>query len=249
MDYVLFGAGERTLVLLPGLGLRGVAENGRAMAHMYRRLAQAYRVCILDCRRQAPQPCTVRALAADAAWALDALGIRRADVLGVSMGGMIAQYLALERPDLVEKLALAVTLSRPNDTIRAVSQRWVELAEQNDYEALAQDVMARSYSDDYLRRFGRLLSASVLAARPAALERFAALARACLTCDTYDRLGQIRCPALVIGAEQDRVVTGRAAEEMAARLGCELYMYRDLGHAAYEQAPDFCERVLRFFEP
>ena len=63
---------------------------------------------------------TVRDLAADIAKAMDALGIGKADVFGVSQGGMIAQYLAIDRPDKVGKLVLAVTLSRNNATVQNV---------------------------------------------------------------------------------------------------------------------------------
>lgn len=52
---------------------------------------------------------------------------------------------------------------------------------------------------------------------------------------------------LVIGGRQDRIVTGEASEEIAGRLGCALYMYEALGHAAYEEAADFNRRVLDFF--
>lgn len=248
MDCVRFGEGERTLLLLPGLGLRALRESGRAMAYTYRLLAQTYQVCILDCKREVPEGYTMRALAADAGRALDALGVRRADVFGISMGGMIAQYLALDRSELVEKLVLAVTLSRPNGTMRSAARRWMELAERGDYEALVSDVMASTYSEDFLQRFGRLFP---MAGRPVAaaeLERFRALTGACLSCDTYDRLEELHCPALVIGGRRDRVVTGRASEEMAERLGCALYMYDELGHSVCEEAHDLPARVLAFLQ-
>lgn len=249
MDYVRFGEGAKTLVLLPGLGLHGVRENGRAQAHMYRALADGYTVYILDCPRKVRRTCTLRALAADAGRAMDALGIGQADVLGVSMGGMLAQYLALDRPELVGKLVLAVTLSRPNDTIRAVSRRWAALAEQGDQEGLARDVMASTYSDGYLQRFGRMLPLVSRKLSPPELEQLAVLTRACLTCDTYDRLDALRCTTLVVGGRQDKIVTAAASEEIADRLGCELIMYDELGHSVCEEASrDFCARVLDFLQ-
>ena len=74
------------------------------------------------------------------------------------------------------------------------------------------------------------------------------LTRACLTCEAYDRLEEIRCPVLVVGGRQDQVLTGRASEEIAEKLGCQIYMYEDLGHSAYEEAEDFNDRVLSFLQ-
>ena len=83
--------------------------------------------------------------------------------------------------------------------------------------------------------------------KPKDVERFLHLARACLTCDAYEELEKIQCPVFVIGGSQDLVLTGEASREIAEKLGCELYLYEDLGHAAYEEAKDFVPRVLEFF--
>lgn len=73
------------------------------------------------------------------------------------------------------------------------------------------------------------------------------LSGACLTCDSYPELHKISCPALVLGGGEDRVLTGGASRELAKALGCGLHMYEGLGHAAYDEAGDFNQRILRFF--
>ncbi len=248
MDCVRFGQGERKLLVLPGLSLRSVAESARALAHMYAPLAETYEICIPDFKRPLPEPCDLPALAEDTARAIETLGLGQVDVLGVSLGGMIAQYLTLARPELVRRLVLAVTLSRSNDTFRAVARQWTEQAGRGDQTAVARLVMESTYSDAYLKRFGHMFP--LLSAKNGGtvdLERFRTLAAACGGCDTYDRLGQIRCPVLVVGGREDRIVSGRASEEMAEKLGCQLYMYDGLGHSVCEEASrDFCARVLDF---
>ena len=54
-------------------------------------------------------------------------------------------------------------------------------------------------------------------------------------------------PLLVLGGSRDQVVTGTASEEIAAKIPCALHMYPHLGHAAYEEAPDFNQIVYDFF--
>ena len=52
----------------------------------------------------------------------------------------------------------------------------------------------------------------------------------------------------MIGGMQDKVVSKEASEEIAEKLGCKIFMYNDLGHAAYEEAKDFNQRVYDFFK-
>ena len=246
MDYLRFGGGSRALVVIPGLNLRGVGETRYTWLRMYRPFSEDYEIFVFDRKADVPQGYDLAGMAEDTAQAMDALGIRQADVIGISQGGMIAQYLALDRPELVRKLVLGVTMSRPNETIRRAVRQWTALAERGDFNGIARDVMERAYSDDYLETFGKLLlKASAMRGVPP-LDRFAVLTKACLTCDTYDRLGDIRCPVLVLGGRKDRVLTGEASVELAEKLGCELYMYEDLGHSAWEEAGDFNARALAF---
>ena len=65
----------------------------------------------------------------------------------------------------------------------------------------------------------------------------------------YEKLDKIQCPVLVVGAREDKVVTGEASEEIARKLGCELYMYDDMGHGVYqEMEKDFNQRIYNFLK-
>ena len=102
------------------------------------------------------------------------------------------------------------------------------------------------YSDAYVKRYKPFMSLLTTVQKPKDKERFIVLAKACLTCNAYEELEQIKCPILVLGGRQDKVTTGQASVEIAEKLGCEIYMYEDLGHAAYEEAKDFNRRVYDF---
>ena len=128
LDGVRFGTGPDILVMLPGLSLKGVWEAALPLAWMYRVFTRDYTVYVFDRRACVPEGCTVRDLAEDIAQAMERLGLFGADVLGVSQGGMVAQELAVRRPGLVRKLVLAVTASRPNETMKRTLERWTELA-------------------------------------------------------------------------------------------------------------------------
>lgn len=249
MDYIRFGSGSRVLVMLPGVGdgLKTVKGMALPFALLYRSLAKDFTVYVFSRRAELPEHMSTREMAEDLNAAMDALPLRGAAVVGVSQGGMIAQWLAIDHPDKVGKLVLTVTLSRPNDTVRDAIARWTEMAKRGDYRDIMLDTAERSYSEKRVRQarleFGLLGNLG----KPKSFARFLTQAESCVTHDAYAVLDRIRCPTLVIGGTDDRIVTGQASKELAERIeGSELYLYEGLGHGLYEEAPDFLARVADF---
>lgn len=244
--YITFGSGTKPLLMIQGLNTRGIKGAALPLAFMYRIFAKDYKVYVFDRRPVVSEGITVEEMASDLAAAMDLLGIANADVLGVSQGGMIAQYLAINRPDLVNKLVLAVTLSKNNDTVKQVVSGWIEMAQQGAMKELVADMAEKMYSDDYLKRYRLFMPLLTILQKPKDVQRFVILARACLTCRTYEVLQKIRCPVLVLGGRQDKIVTGAASQEIAEKLGCRIRLYDNLGHAAYEEAKDFQQIIYDF---
>ena len=247
-DCIQFGNGPKPLIMIQGLNTRSIKGAALSLACMYRIFTKDYTVYLFDRREDLPESVTVRELAADVAKAMDQLKLTKADILGVSQGGMIAQYLAIDRPDLLNKMVLAVTLSRNNDTVETVLYDWIRMTEQNRMAELIEDMAVKMYSEAYVRRYRPFMKLLTLLQTPKDVPRFLTLTRACLTCEAYEELDKIQCPVLVIGGRQDQVVSGEASTEIAEKLGCQIYMYEDLGHAAYEEAKDFNQRVLDFYK-
>ena len=246
IDYAAFGSGERDMVLIPGLTLKRLKGTGITLAHLYRKYTKDFRVYIFDRRADIPEGYTVRDIADEVAAAMKALDIGKACVLGVSQGGMAAQYLTLEHPETVEKLALGVTLSRNNEIIKKVVGEWIELGEKGDIDGLVLSAMKYNYTPEKLEKFKLIMPALVKAGKPKDVQSFIRMAKACLCCDTYDRLEEIKCPVLVLGDKRDLIVTGKASEEIAEKLGCRLVMTEKYGHGAYE-SPEFNDAVYSFF--
>lgn len=246
MDYITFGKGAKPLIMIQGLNTRGIKGSADSLAYMYRIFAKDYKVYLFDRRKNIKENVAVRELAADIAMAMDYLHITNAYVFGVSQGGMIAQYLAIDRPDLVNKMVLAVTLSKNNDIVETVIKDWIEMVKQEKIKELVADMAMKMYSDSYVKRYQPFMPLLTVLQKPKDVPRFIALAKSCLTCNTYDELDKIQCPVFVIGGMQDKVVGSKASVELAEKLGCEIYMYEALGHAAYEEAKDFNQKVYDF---
>lgn len=249
MDYISFGKGSDVLVMLPGLGDGLTTVKGMAitLAMMYRVFAKDYKVYVFSRKNHLEEGCSTRDMAHDQAEAMKSLGISKAKVWGISQGGMIAQYLAIDHPELVEKLILTVTLSRQYETTQAVIRDWITLAEQGNYKFLMIDTAEKSYSDHYLKKHRWLYPLLGRIGKPKDFSRFLIQAASCLRHDAYAQLEHIVCPTLVIGADNDKVIDVSASVELAGQIKeSELFVYKGLSHAVYEEAKDFNKRVLYY---
>ena len=251
MDYIRFGTGGKILVMLPGLGdgLRSVKGTALPMAFTYRVFAKDFTVYAFSRKNALPEGYTTKEMAADQAAAMEQLGIQKADVLGVSMGGMIAQYLAIDYPEKVGKLILAVTSARPNPVLTESIGEWVSCAKRGDHTAFMDSNVRRIYSEEYYRKNKWLVPIMGRLTKPKTYDRFFIQANACLKHRAYENLHQIQAPTLVIGGEKDNVLGGDAFREIVTQIpGAELRMYQQWGHGLYEEAKDVNQTILNFLD-
>lgn len=249
MDYVVFGKGEQALILLPGLsdGLTTVKGMALSLAFAYRIYAADRRVYVFSRKNKLDKGYSTRRMAQDQADAMKALGISQADIMGVSQGGMIAQYIAIDHPELIRRLILAVTTSGQSEIAQAVINAWIRMAMDGDYKRLIIDTTERSYSERTLKKYRRFYPLLTKIGKPKDFERFLIQADSCLQHNAYPELGRITCPTLVIGGDSDKILGADAAGKLAEAIdGSVLHIYEGLGHAAYEEAKDFNSRVLDF---
>lgn len=249
IDYIRFGTGKRDLIMLPGLGdgLQTVKGTALPMALMYREFAKDFTVYLFSRKTPLPQGYGTRDMARDQAEAMDRLGIERAHVFGVSMGGMIAQWLAIDHPDRVERLVLAVTSAEPNPILIESIEEWMALAQAGDTTGFMRSNLRRMYSDRYCRQSMWLAPILGRLTKPKSYDRFFIQSRACLNHNAAALLPTIRAETLVIGGEQDKALGPEASRKIAAAIpDAELKMYPQWGHGLYEEEKTFNRTVGEF---
>ena len=249
MCYVSFGSGEKKLIILPGLsdGLATVRGKALLLAAPYREYLKDFTIYMFSRPDSIPEGHSIRDMAADQAEVLKKLGIGKFSALGVSQGGMIAQYLAIDYPEMVEKLVIAVSSPCVNEITRVCVKNWLELAAKGDHKALMIDTAEKSYSEPYLKKYRKIYPFIGAIGRPEDYGRFLANARSILSFDASEELSGISCPVLIIAGEDDRIVGCDASRQLHERIaGSILHVYKGLGHAAYEEAQDFNDRVFSF---
>ena len=247
MSYCRFGQGEKVFVILPGLSVKSVAAGGESVAEAFKDFSEDYTVYLFDQRNDPPENYSVEQMAEDTAAIMKELGIEKASFFGASLGGMVAEEIAILHPEMCEKLVLGSTVLRANETLKAMVQAWIDLAEEKDAYGLNKAIDEAVYSEATMEAYGDILLANADSITEDEMEHFIRIASAILEFDIYDRADEIQCDVLVLASEGDQVTTLEGAREIVQLLECEYYYYGpEYGHAVYDEAPDYRERMLDF---
>lgn len=251
MDYFRFGHGDRTLVILPGISVQSVMGAADAVASAYQPLEDDFTIYVFDRRKDLPPVYTVRDMARDTAKAFRELSLDQVCLFGASQGGMMAQVIAIEYPELVSRMVLGSTSAHVKDEQFGVLEQWIGLAREGDREGLYLSFGKEIYPPEVFDDYKEALAAAAKTVTDEELRRFIILAEGTRGFDVTGELSGIRCPVLAVGVYEDGVLSADATMEIAVNLDYRpdfrLYMYTGFGHAAFDTAPDYRERLLRFF--
>ena len=261
--YEVHGSGD-PLLLIMGLA-------GDSIAWMFQRdaFAERYRTIVFDNRgvgrsSKPAGPYSIAQMADDTVGVLDAAGVDRAHVVGVSMGGMIAQELALRHPARVRSLVLGCTYARPDGGVTGTFEESlaffggarnadgsiaVDLG-RVDPLAFIQRLLPLTFTPQFimteLPKLMQVFSGAL--AHGFSMEAIMGQVAATQAHDTLERLAAIRCPTLVLTGDSDRLIPPSNSDQLAAGIpGAQLVKLRGGSHGFNFETPDaFNAEVLRF---
>ena len=249
LNYERGGAGE------PLLLIQGMSANHRAWGPRVPLLEQSIDTIAFDNRgiglsRPVTEGFSIAEMAADTVGLLDALEIERAHVMGISMGGMIAQELALAHPGRLRTLTIGCSYCGGEGS---------QLMDPADFQGLV-EAMASGDQDRVFRAMYELNLSPGFRAEPSRYADFAAMARALpapretiglqvqaiMAHDTQERLPGIDLPTLVVHGTVDRVLGYPNGPLIASRIpGARLETYEDVGHMFWWEQPERTAELLR----
>jgi pimeloyl-ACP methyl ester carboxylesterase len=240
----------------PLLLIAGFACDHTNWSQMIPLLASRYRVIVFDNRgvgqSSAPDtPYSIRQMAEDAAGLLDAVGLRSVHVAGHSMGGQIAQELALAHPERVKTLMLLSSCARIDDRGKAVIESWGDLPRLVDAETGLRLSFPWIYTSRFyatpgaIERIIKQVFSNPFPPTPVGIYR---QSRAITSCDTSTRLDQIKCPTLV-GVGNEDILSGLPFSEQLARgiHGSQLAVLEKCAHGLPTESPEATAAVILDF--
>ena len=224
----------------PILWLQGLGAEHTAWSAQIARFSAEFRCIAPDSRdvgrsARALAPYTLADVAADAAGLLRGLDAAPAHVVGLSLGGAVAQHLALDHPALVRSLCLVSTFARQGARQRELLLAWREIYARVDVVTFYRQANTWLFSDRFFERprnaenVLRYVAASQHSQEP---EAFARQVDAALRHDTRERLPELRVPTLVVSGERDILAPPHLGAELAALVpGARLEIIPDASHS------------------
>jgi pimeloyl-ACP methyl ester carboxylesterase len=240
----------------PLLLIAGFACDHTMWADVVGAFAGHYRMIAFDNRgvgrSASPEgPYTIRMMAGDAAALLDELGVGQVHVAGYSMGGQIAQELALARPDTVRSLILLSSCARCDERNKAVMQTWAELPGVVEPKLMARLLLPWLYSNAFFCKPGaveQLLTSLLDNPYPPTPQGIYHQSRALGDFDTTSRLGEIRCPTLVLSGKEDALLPVPFSRQLAQGIpGAELIVLEKTGHGMLVESPEAVAQAMLGF--
>ena len=240
----------------PLLCVMGLAANTLAWALQVNAFAEHHRLVIFDNRdvgqsSMADGPYEIADMAQDTLALADHLELESFHLLGVSMGGAIAQEMALAAPDRIQTLTLAVTFARAGAWAHKLNEIWAARRATYTREQWIDELMLLTMSEEFFENAEMTAAMRTMMLsdpNPPSPEAFARQLAASSHHDAHDRLGSLNMPVHVIGAEWDILVPVWKSQEVAELIpGSELTVIPRAPHGVQiERAEEFNRAVLDF---
>jgi pimeloyl-ACP methyl ester carboxylesterase len=199
---------------------------------------------------QAELPFTIADMAADTVGLLDALDIETAHVVGISMGGMIAQELALAHPERIRTLTIGASycggpegsLMAPED-LQLLGTAYASGEPEQVFRAMWEINLSPTFREDDSRFAAFTEMGSALPApQPVVLQQM----RACGAHDTHERLTQIHLPTLVIHGDADRLLGYPNGRQISSLIpDARLATLEGIGHMFWWEQPERSAELVR----
>jgi pimeloyl-ACP methyl ester carboxylesterase len=255
LHYDIHGDGEPLLMVM-GLGSSSASWH----PDLIERLASSFRVITYDNRgtglSDKPDiPYSLEMFAHDAIGLLDALKLGRVHLFGVSMGGMIAQEIALRYAPRLQTLTLGCTTFGGRNAVPPPAES-IKLLTAPREGASEEEIIRRgwplAYTPSYIQHHRDELEAAIprLLAHPTPVFAYKRHLDATYGLKTYDRLPQIKTPTLVVTGAEDVLIPAKNSEILAARIpGAKLHIIPNSGHAFFnETRAEFIKAIVPFLQ-
>ena len=242
-----FGKGSKTMLMISGLTLNGIASAVNNVVEQYKELEDDFTIYLIERRDIVSKDVTLHDLSKDIKKIVDKLELKDLYLYGTSQGGAICMDFTINYPDLVKKLVLASTFTSLNNNEKEVFNKFIDYASKDDYKSINVEFSKLEMSEKYYKQFEELINNTSNIGSHDNCVRFINLTKAMYDFNIDDKISTIKCPTLVMGDKDDKVINIEHSKLIVDKLNCEAYYYEGYGHIVYDLAPDFISRIKKFY--
>ncbi len=251
INYEIYGREEGDVIMFS----HSLGTNLLMWDPQIKALKDRYKLLCFDTRGHGESdvpdgPYTLEELAKDAVGLLDVLGIKKVHWVGLSMGGMIAQAVALNHPERLKSLILCDTAAKVNDEDQPIWQQRIDAVLEHGMSALLQPTLERWFTPSFLEKDPPVVDLIRKLFLSTPVKGFVGCAEAIRRLNYLDRLSEISLPTLIMVGEQDMGTPVEVSQEMNRRIAdSELVIIPSAAHLSNLEQPErFNAALLDFLD-
>ena len=258
INYHTVGDGQ-PLLFIAGLGV-----DNMCWIYQVPKFQEFFKVIVFDNRGIGKStggiaPYSIRVMADDAVELLKYLNIEKSHMVGTSMGGMIAQEIAINYPNMVDKLVLCSTFAKPQNMVEIIMKGVKDIIGYNAldifginphrlvFEKLFSYLLQQIFSEEFLLENNKLIEETLrrYLSKLTYVETFLKQTGAVYTHNTFDRLNLIKAETLIITGMEDKLVVPECSDILAEKISrSKLKKIEHAGHGMHFEMPDVFNRIV-----
>ena len=258
INYHTVGDGQ-PLLFIAGLGV-----DNMCWIYQVPKFQEFFKVIVFDNRGIGKStgniaPYSIRMMADDAVELLKYLNIEKSHIVGTSMGGMIAQEIAINYPNMVDKLVLCSTFAKPQNMVEIIMKGVKDIIGYNAldifginphrlvFEKLFSYLLQQIFSEEFLLENKKLIEETLrkYLSKLTYVETFLKQTGAVYTHNTFDRLNLIKAETLIITGMEDKLVVPECSDILAEKISrSKLKKIEHAGHGMHFEMPDVFNRIV-----
>ena len=249
MDFFKFGIGKNIMILIPGVSIKSVMESEKIIKDAYSIFKDDFTVYVFDRNKNMKKSYTIFDMADDMIKVIDRLELKDIYLAGASQGGMISAIVSYKRPDLVKKLSINSITAIVNDNYYLFFDEMIRLLNDNNLDLVVDMFMKKVYSKELYESTKDSMAPFIASITDGDISTFIIECEALKDFDILDNIKNIKCETLIITGKLDLVFNYNDSIIINKNIkNSKLYIYDNYGHALYDEALDFKERVYSFFK-
>ncbi|MBP3853929.1 MAG: alpha/beta hydrolase, partial [Erysipelotrichaceae bacterium] len=186
MEYIHFGSGKKTMIILPGVSVQSVMSSAQLIADAYDIFTKDYTLYVFERRNHLPEDASIHSMAEDMHIVLSQLGLKDIYLFGVSLGGMIGLDLTIHHPEEIKAFALGSGVARLHEKSQSVLEHWISLASEGKVEDLELSFGQMVYPEPVFEQFKQTFIEMAVRVKPEELTQFIRCVSAVRSYDVLD---------------------------------------------------------------